>query len=370
MKIIAFYLPQYHTFPENDKWWGKGFTEWNSVRSATPLFKGHSQPRVPLNENYYDLTELKSLEWQAEIAKKYGIYGFCHYHYWFENVQLMHKPTDLMLQNPSVDIPFCLCWANHDFSRAWANKSKEILLKQTYGDQEEWIKHFFYLLPFFKDKRYIRINNKPIFIIYLPQNISCLEDLITVWEKFALDNGLEGITLIYQDGSYNHLNYSTGELFDFGIEYQPNIANKEELTTTKYKVIRGLNILAEKIPPLRCKLTSMTLDYDKVWNRILNRTPLDNKMIPGAFVDWDNSPRHKNRGSLLLGVSPEKFKFFLTQQIKHTKDVYKKDMIFLFAWNEWGESGYLEPDTRNGYKMLEAVKEALEENDEFQNIMR
>ncbi len=363
MKIIAFYLPQFHTFPENDEWWGKGFTEWVSVKNAKPLFKEHNQPRVPLDENYYDLTEIENLVWQAEIAKKYGVYGFCHYHYWFENKQLMQQPTELMLNNATVDIPFCLCWANHDWSRAWANKSREVLLKQTYGDCHEWERHFYYLLPFFKDNRYIKINEKPLFVIYMPQNIPCLKDMIDLWQKLASENGLNGISFAYQDLEYNHIKNKTSDIFDFGIEYQPNIAKKEEMVTLKYKVIRGLNKLADKFTFLQCKQTSMCLNYDKIWNRIINKIPIDDKMIPGAFVDWDNTPRHKNRGSLFLGVTPEKFKYYLSKQIKHAKEVYKNDMLFMFAWNEWGESGYLEPDKKNGYKMLEAVKEALEENE-------
>lgn len=362
MKIIAFYLPQFHTFPENDEWWGKGFTEWTSVKKAKPLFENHNQPRVPLNGDYYDLTIVENLEKQAKIAKENGIYGFCHYHYWFENKQLMEKPTDLMLKNSSVDIPFCLCWANHDWNKGWANKSRELLMKQTYGNKEEWEKHFYYLLPFFKDERYIRVNDKPLFVIYLPHKIECLTEMINLWQDLAKKNGLKGICLSYQEPSYNHTTSNTGELFDFGIEYQPNIAIREELTKRKYVIIRGLNRLADKFPFLRSKLTSMCLDYDKVWNRILNKFPIDNKMIPGAFVDWDNTPRHQNRGSLCLGVTPEKFEYYLTKQIKRAKEIYKKDILFLFAWNEWGESGYLEPDEKNGFKMLKSVKSALKKN--------
>ena len=165
MKIIAFYLPQFHSFPENDEWWGKGFTEWTNVKRAKPSFKGHYQPRIPLNKNYYNLTDVNALKWQADIAKKYGVYGFCYYHYWFDGHMLMEKPMEIMLQNKEVDLPFCICWANENWTKAWAQHSRKVLIAQTYGDKKDWEKHFYYLLPFFKDKRYIYKDGMPIFVI-------------------------------------------------------------------------------------------------------------------------------------------------------------------------------------------------------------
>ena len=149
MKIIAFYLPQFHCFPENDAWWGTGFTEWNNVRSAQPLFKNHNQPRVPLDNNYYDLTETENLRWQAHLAQKYGVYGFCYYHYWFNGKLLMEKPMEQMLSDKEIQLPFCICWANENWTKAWAKRSKEVLIAQNYENKEDWKKHFEYLEKFF-----------------------------------------------------------------------------------------------------------------------------------------------------------------------------------------------------------------------------
>ena len=188
--------------------------------------------------------------------------------------------------------------------------------------------------------------------------------MLSLWQRLAKENGLPGISFAYQDRKYNHLTDKAGEMFDFGIEYQPQIAMDEEQHTIPILLNRIINVFANNLPVLRFKSTYMTLDYDKLWKRVINKTPRDNKMIPGAFVDWDNTPRYKNRGSIITGVTPEKFKKYMSIQIRRAKEVYNKDMLFLFAWNEWGEGGYLEPDTQNGYKMLESIKEALEINDE------
>ena len=221
MKIIAFYLPQFHSFKENDEWWGKGFTEWTNVKNAKPLFKGHYQPRIPLNKNYYNLTNVDTLKWQADIAKKYGIYGFCYYHYWFDGHMLMEKPMELMLANEEVDLPFCICWANENWTKAWAQHSKKVLISQTYGDRSDWEKHFYYLLPFFMDKRYIYKDEMPIFVIYRPELIPTLRPMLEFWDKLAKENGLKGIIYMYQQHNYDHQTADTGDLFSYAIEYEP-----------------------------------------------------------------------------------------------------------------------------------------------------
>ncbi|OME65263.1 glycosyl transferase [Paenibacillus odorifer] len=364
MKIISFYLPQYHEVTENNEWWGKGFTEWVNVKNSIPRFKGHQQPRIPLNKNYYDLTDSKSLKWQADLAKEYGIYGFCYYHYWFEGHLLLEKPAEIMLQDKSIELPFCFCWANHTWRRTWANKHKTVLLEQTYGDKEDWENHFNYFLPFFKDDRYIKNNEKPMLVIYNPSSIDRLEEMLSLWNQLALENGLNGISYSYQENAYATVDTPTSNMFDYGIEYQPSRALEVINKSSSSIIKRTTNRIADAIPILRSRWTTLTYDYDKVWKCILNQQPLSNKSIPGAFVDWDDSPRRKNRGSVSLGVTPGKFKKYLSQQIRRTKEVYQKDMLFVFAWNEWGEGGYLEPDELHNYKMLEAVREALQENEE------
>ncbi|MDR1782651.1 MAG: glycoside hydrolase family 99-like domain-containing protein [Dysgonamonadaceae bacterium] len=366
MKILAFYLPQFHSIKENDEWWGKDFTEWTNVKSAKPTFKGQYQPRIPLNHNYYNLLDLKTLEWQANLAKKYGIYGFVYYHYWFEEGLLLEKPAELMLRSPSVDLPFCFSWANHPWRREWANKSNEVLRKLTYGNSEEWERHFYYFLPFFRDKRYIRIDEKPLLILYNPAGVNEFPEMIELWQKLARKEGLAGLTICHQENSFDHENEQNRRYYDYGIEFQMNDAVHAFMKTSlAFAMERILTRIADVLPFLRCKATTMHYSYDTIWNLVLRKRPNGPTWFPGAFVDWDNTPRRKNRGQLCTDVTPEKFKNYLSRQIKRAREIYQKDYLFMFAWNEWGESGYLEPDERNGYQMLEAVRDALIENNEF-----
>lgn len=366
MKIIAYYLPQFHSFPENDNWWGKGYTDWVGVKKAEPIFKGHNQPRIPLNNNYYNLTDINVLKWQAEIAKKYGVYGFCYYHYWFEGKMLMEKPAELMLENKDINLPFCICWANHSWTRAWADHNREVLMEQKYGTREDWEKHFYYLLQFFRDDRYICIDGKPLFVIYRPNDIGVLRPMIECWNELAKKNGLEGISYAYQHYDYDHTKDEGGELFSYGIEFQPGKVKDEQLIYTLPIIFRKIkNVLVNKMKLPQSKSSSMWYSYDDVWKRILKSTPVDEKMIPGAFVDFDNTPRYKKMAAIYYEATPEKFRYYLSKQIQHAKEVYNKDLMFMFAWNEWGEGGYLEPDEKYGYGMLEAIKDALVENNEF-----
>ena len=366
MKIIAFYLPQFHSFPENDSWWGKGFTEWTNVKKAVPSFDGHNQPRIPLSHNYYNLLDIDTLKWQAKLAKEYGVYGFCYYHYWFDGHMLMEKPMEMMLKSKEIDLPFCICWANEDWTRAWAKKSKEVLISQTYGDRKEWEAHFNYLLPFLKDERYIRIDGKPLFVIYRPEIVGCLEEMLNYWQELAKLNGFPGISFMYQQTDYDHRKEKTGYLFDYGIEYQPAVVRNRPQKRNPFLLCRkALNELVNYLHLPQKKWSTFWYSYDDAWKKILKMKPKDEKMVPGAFVDWDNTPRYGKKASVYLGVTPEKFQKYLTLQIIHAKEVYKKDMIFLFAWNEWGEGGYLEPDETNKYKMLEAVQKALETTKEI-----
>jgi hypothetical protein len=363
IKIIAFYLPQFHTFPENNKWWGNGFTEWTTVKNAKKYFLEHNQPRKPLNKNYYCLNDNgETLKWQAKLAKKYGIYGFCIYHYWFNGKLLMEKPMEILLKNKNINLRYCICWANETWTRSWANNTKEILIHQTYGDCEDWIKHFNYFLGFFKDSRYIYKDNKPILIIYRPENIHVRKKMFELWNNLAIDNGLNGIFFMYQQNNYNPENDEAGKILKYGIEYQPQYAmdfSKNKYYKIPYYIKSSLNYVADKLPLIWNKRYGFKYSYDKLWEIIIKEFPKKRYMYPGAFVDWDNTPRHKRRGSYCDGVTPEKFEKYLSIQIERCKKIYKKEYLFLFAWNEWGEGGYLEPDELNKYKMLESIKNAL-----------
>ena len=374
MKIIPLYLPQFHTIPENDEWWGKGFTEWVNVRDAKPLFEGHNQPRVPLNNNYYDLSDIETLKWQCRIAKEYGIYGFCMYHYWFNGHLLLEKPMEMLLAHPEIDIKYCVSWANHDWTDAWkaSNRQPKVLIAHNFDDEKDWVDHFNYLLPFFKDPRYMTENNKPLMVIYIPNIIRKLKKMLDVWSQMARDNGFDGLTFIYQSAASSFDNSWDHSLFDYGVEMNPGyvgLANRQKnssffpkLMKYSHEIKRFLHIRRSLLP--QKKITEVSkADYDYTWQRILELRPLSNapKMIPCAFTDWDNTPRHKERGYLYQGVSPDKFKSYFKQLIDNTKNFYDTDMIFVFAWNEWAEGGYLEPDEKNGFAFLEAIKECLSE---------
>lgn len=375
MKIIAFYLPQFHNIPENDEWWGDGFTEWVNVKKAKPIFDGHNQPRVPLNHNYYNLLDDDVKIWQADLAKKYGVYGFCYYHYWFDGKLLLEKPMEQMLENKKVDIPFCICWANEPWTRAWVGETKT-LIPQKYGSKKEWKEHFDYLLPFFKDPRYILDEGKPLVVIYRPEIIDVLNDMLDYWNELAKNAGFEGLKFAYQSVGMDELpkNKRNDSRFDYDIEFQPAYAftklNKNTLPVLR-KIKKVVSDFVEKRTGLTLRFIGSgkvaalnRVDYDKAWETILNTTPESIINVPGAFVDWDNTPRHGERGRVYIGKTPEKFEKYLSEQIRRAKNVYHKDMIFMYAWNEWAEGGYLEPDQTSGYAYLEAIKKALDENGE------
>lgn len=380
MKIIAFYLPQFHNIPENDEWWGNGFTEWTNVKKAKPLYEGHMQPRVPLGGNYYNLLDDNVKIWQADLAKKYGVYGFCYYHYWFNGKMLLEKPMEQMLANKEVDIPFCICWANEPWTKAWVGDERKLLIAQEYGKEEEWKQHFMYLLPFFKDERYITKDGKPLFVFYRPDIVPCMKEMIETWDKLAKENGLSGITFAFQSGDYDWNNSKEANLFDYDIEFQPPYAshwlysNDGKFVSALKKCRRllagwagkkfGIDLYRYGTAQYK-KMTGQTVaNYDSMWQKIIEAKPVRSNSIPGAFVKWDNTPRHGERGQINVGT-PEKFEYYLSKQIKHAREDYHEDMIFMYAWNEWAEGGYLEPDEDDKYGYLEAIKRALEENNEF-----
>lgn len=384
MKIIAFYLPQFHDIPENDEWWGKGFTEWVNVKKARPLYKGHEQPRIPLNNNYYNLLDDKVKIWQAKLAKEYGVYGFCYYHYWFGGKLLLEKPMEQMLENPNIDIPFCISWANEPWTKAWVNE-KKVLIPQFYGGKKEWKEHFDYLLKFFKDSRYIKEDGKPLLVIYRAEVIEHLNEMLDYWSELAKENGFNGMVYAYQNITFDLIPDKDDSRFTYNIEFQPSYAwnDMNNVSTIKKSdawnyvrnVRRKLYMWLEKkmgfdvakyFEYSRKEKDSVLLtSYDDAWRAILDHIPDNNKCIPGAFVGWDNTPRKGYRGQVYIGDSPEKFKKYMVEQIKRAKEVYHKDMIFMYAWNEWAEGGYLEPDVRTGFGNLEAIRDALLENGEF-----
>ncbi len=370
MKIITFYLPQFHTIPENDEWWGKGFTEWTNVRKGVPLYENHYQPRVPANKNYYNLLDKNTLRWQIDLAKENGIYGFCIYHYWFSGKLLLEKPLELLLSDKSLDIPFCMCWANENWTNGWAAKNPKILISQEEGTEELWEEHFNYMLKFFTDKRYIKEDNKPLLVIYKPNMFKNIDKMLAFWENLAKKNGFSGMKYASQLEPTKEVRNN----FDYVIDYQPTNTYIEMTKTNNFIIKKFKNIikiLSKKI--LRLDLEGLKKNklkrflYDDIWNKIINKKPIDSKSIPGGFVDWDNTARKGSRGYVIDGATPEKFYSYMLQQIDNAKKNYKKDYIFLFAWNEWAECGYLEPDEKFKDGYLKALKRALEDSDNNEN---
>lgn len=352
--------------------WGQGFTEWNNMKAAKPLFEGHNQPRIPLNNNYYNLLDEKTLEWQTKIAKEHGVYGFCCYHYWFGSKMLLEKPMEIYLKDKNCDLPFCFCWANETWTNAWAAETesdRKTLIKQEYGDKEEWERHFQYLLPFFKDERYIKEGNKPLFVIYRPQYITELSARLAYYNKRAQEEGFDGLVFAAQHVSFYAEKSVDKSMFKYQIEYQPGFAfydmsswMQKQMSVIKQNVQTWARDHLKSFKSAK-KANLQKLSYDEVWNTVLNRKA-EPGMIPGAFVDWDNTPRYKEKGRVLTGATPEKFKEYFGKQLKRARDEYKSDYIFIFAWNEWSEGGYLEPDMKNQYGYLDAIKKALEDLNE------
>lgn len=376
MKKIAFYLPQYYTFPENDEWWGKGFTEWTNVKRAKPLYNGHIQPTVPQHNNYYTLEDINVMSWQANLAREAGISGFCFYHYWFRKDKLlMEKPVEQYLATTEIEFPFCFCWANHNWARTWTGGDKDILMAVEYGYKEDWKAHFDYLLPFFKDHRYIKSNNSPVFVLYMPQEIPNLTEMLDYWDELAEENGLGKILYISQHHSYiykgikeRHIRYS--------MQYEPDFTKEgfalekgfskwaKAFKSSPRFVISMLEFRARKVLSKLCgnrlkSLSWLKYDYDGIWQMILNRKAQENR-IPCAFVNYDTTPRKGYRGSIVKGYSPEKFENYLSRLIEKTEKEYKSEFLFIMAWNEWGEGAYLEPDEHFGNANLMAIKKALQ----------
>jgi len=371
MKIIPVYLPQFHRIPENDAWWGEGFTEWTNVRAAKPLFEGHYQPRIPLNKNYYNLSDVETLKWQCKLAKDHGIYGFCFYHYWFNGKLLLEKPMEMLLAHPEIDINYCISWANHDWNDGWKSSpgNEKVLITHDFDKEDDWVAHFNYLLPFFKDSRYMQEDGKPLMTIYSPNVIGKLNKMLTLWNKMAIDQGFKGLKFLFQSAMASRSKGWNRSMFDYGIEFEPGYSNY------KKSLFLSLNLMkySHKIKKLLGLKSSMKIaqkevslkNYDLTWQQILNKKPSSKNAIPSAFVDWDNTPRKQQAGSVYEGATPKKFKKFFKQLVKKTKEEYKTDKIFVFAWNEWAEGGYLEPDEKYGYGYLEALYEVLKEADEL-----
>ncbi len=351
-KVIAMYLPQYHTFKENDEWWGQGFTEWTNVKKSRPLYKGHLQPRIPYEENYYDLSDENVMKQQMEMAVKYKVDGFCFYHYWFEGKKLMEKPVERLLTEQKVSLPFCLCWANEAWTRTWDGNegAKQILISQQYGSQEDWESHFRYLNLFFQHDQYIKVNGKPMFVIYNSSKIKQKREMYIRWNQLAREMGYDGLYILNIRRSIN------GEIPFYGdgiVDFEPHASlfrMSQEERSQMTRIYRGNRIDNRGV-------RYHVLDYEKFCEHMVKRyTASDSNHFLGFFAGWDNTPRRGINTELIFeNNTPQNFEKYFEIQYKRSMELNNK-FLFINAWNEWGEGTCLEPDQEYGFSYLEAVK--------------
>ncbi len=340
-RLIAFYLPQYHPIPENDEWWGKGFTEWRNVVNAKPQFPGHQQPRLPGELGFYDLRLPEVRKAQADLAREYGIEGFCYYHYWFNGKLLLERPLHEMLESGEPDFPFCLCWANEDWTRAWDGRSGQVLLGQNYNDGDD-LEHLRYLLRFFKDRRYIRVNGRPLLLVYraslMPNPLKTAER----WRAEARKHGIEDLYLCRVESFPEEHADPNAIGFDASIEFQPDWDN------------RGTSLSIEN------EGGHSIYEYSEIVRRMMSKPVPPYKRFPGVCPSWDNSPRRKKDAIMFINSSPELYENWLRFAVKKVQGFDPDErIVFINAWNEWAEGNYLEPDLLNGRRYLEATRRAL-----------
>lgn len=377
VRVIALYLPQFHPIPENDEWWGKGFTEWTNVKKAKPLCKGHVQPRVPADLGYYDLRDPETRERQAELAREAGIEGFCYYHYWFGNgKQLLERPFNEVLASGKPDFPFCLCWANHDWTnKSWkkgnTQKTGSMIMQMQYSE-EDHINHFYNILPAFRDKRYITVDGKPLFAVWAPRNIPNGKRFVELWQNLAKQNGLPGIHFVGYTANANKKLpngklslYETNKASAFyqsvlDIGYDAVISSG---LTRAQSIIQGRLGLAWNILTYKTRIPSSShLDYSKVMRHYYVDEDAWENVYPTLLPQWDRTPRAGSKTEFLINSSPGKFQSTIEEALSYLKDKTSEHRIlFLKAWNEWGEGNYVEPDQQFGHGWLDAIRNAINE---------
>ncbi len=375
-RIIALYLPQFHPIAENDEWWGKGFTEWTNVAKAKPLFRGHDQPRIPTDLGFYDLRLPEVREQQAQLAREAGIEGFCYYHYWFHGKQLLERPFNEVLTSGAPSFPFCLCWANHDWTnKTWKRgkslKKDSTIMKMEYS-VEDHIAHFNAVLPAFKDPRYIKVDGKPLFAVWAPRNIPEAKAFIDLWQKLAKENCLPGIHFVGQtDNAGKGL---PGQQMDFyatdkSKEYYQSVLDLGYDAVMSSGFRRATSLYQGRLKMMwhifRVKTAGSTaskMDYTKLMRDYYVEEDRWENVYPTLLPQWDRTPRAGEKSEILVNATPEKFLETIRQAKEMIKDKEPEHQIlFLKAWNEWGEGDYVEPDLTYGHGWLDAIHTAINE---------
>lgn len=353
-RAIALYLPQFHPIPENDEWWGKGFTEWTNTAKAKPLFSGHYQPNVPADLGFYDLRVPETRIEQAEMARQYGIEAFCYYHYWFAGKRIIERPFNEVLASGQPDFPFCLCWANQTWTGIWHGAPNRILIEQTYPGMDDHRHHFnTALLPAFLDERYLKVEGKPVFIIHDPHQLPDSVNVTDLWRELAVRAGLPGLYLIAEHNS--RLN-----------SWNPHTAGFDAMVNVSLPRIRDKWLPWQR--PLQ-KILNKYYDwkgiptiyrYEDVIEHMTMPKTQGVKSFPCVIPNWDNTPRSGSKGRVLQGSTPDLFARHLKNSLDLIENVpFEERFIFIKSWNEWAEGNYLEPDLQFGRKYLEAMHRQL-----------
>jgi len=346
VKPIAFYLPQFYTFPENDEWWGKGFTEWTNVTKAVPQFIGHYQPHLPYDNTFYDLSDVSVMHHQVALAKNYGVYGFCFHYYWFNGKRLLEKPLDNYLEDKSIDFPFCINYANENWSRRWDGSESQILMKHEHSDNDD-LACIADICRYVRDERYIKVKGKPLIILYNATSHPDISRAINIWRKYCRENGIGEIHLACAQTYLvsNPLTFG----FDDVVEFPPHFMN------TRAKLMP-----LDKILQLENKNEFHNFDTEEYIANKLHHTDEPERIYKTVFPGWDNTARRGSKGTV-YHVTPKLYKKWLLDIMKHTveKREPKDRFVFINAWNEWAEGAHLEPDRRYGYAYLSATADAV-----------
>jgi hypothetical protein len=366
-RLLAFYLPQFHPIPENDEWWGRGFTEWTNVAKATPLFRGHWQPRLPADLGYYDLRVPEARELQASMARAAGVEGFCYWHYWFGNGRrILERPFQEVLESGRPDFPFCLAWANQSWSGIWHGSPRHILIRQEYPGSADERAHFEAVLPAFRDRRYITIDGKPLFAIFDVHDHRDVGGFVKHWRKLAAHAGLPGIYFVaIVHRQHDSRLVSSLAMFDAISECGPRDFLQSSFLNSWTQKLRRVRHgdFGNKINTL---MRTRFLGPQRFQYRDLVRTAFSSRLaessnyIPTVLPGWDNTPRSGRRGLVFEGSTPALFHDYLRKAIRSVSSKPPVErIVFLKAWNEWAEGNYLEPDSRFGHQYLDATRRAL-----------
>lgn len=357
IRTLAFHLPQYHPIPENDEWWGKGFTEWRNVVRARPQFPGHYQPQLPADLGFYDLRVPETRQAQADMARDHGISGFCYYHYWFNGRRILEHPVNEVLASGKPEFPFCLCWANENWTRVWDGGHNHVLLEQRYGDDDDH-QHIQSLLPAFHDPRYVRVDGKPVFLVYRTGLLPNPQRTAETWRRLACESGLAGLYLVRVE-SHGDTTDPRAIGFDASVEFAPFNGLGARFIGSGWftQLLTRLGLLPRGL------LDHSVYRYQDVANVMMNTPTPPFKRHRCVTPGWDNTARRARSGTVLLDSTPERYEHWLSRAVVHTRREFEGEqrLVFINAWNEWAEGNHLEPDLRWGRAYLEATLRALKQ---------